>query len=333
MEAALRSASHDARLLSNRLERALGKSVNSLPINAARVTTTSVLAEGASQGNIDADAVLQRARLRGGGASLDAVTGKSSGREGAANVEIDAKKGVTAGVGSGSVVVTATKLEEDLVGAAPALVQSGVHHDSSNSSGGSMGIAEGINRGGGAGDNVAPGYLLGGVNHSNSSIGGGNMNLTEGINTINGGSGIAGEVCVDRLRLIAMLAAEERLSAMANHLGSAEPIDTSWLVAPSPSKAKLRRNPASVQAAASPATPAPRALPAPHASPASPATKKAAGMKKTATRVLNVAAHQFSEVSPTGRALSTPPKHCLTLKGKNRKPDKTRRTVASLRAT
>ncbi|CAM9772193.1 unnamed protein product [Laminaria digitata] len=208
MEAALRSASHDARLLSNRLERALGKGAGGpLSVNAARVATTSLLAEGATKGDLDADDMLVR---------LSGTSTLSSD---------DASKRISSGGGKG----TAMDVDAD---DAERLVFAG--------EGGSGSVAARDNAS--TGQAAAPALPTEGNHAGPLSIGSIVAISAQAATPAFEESRVAvAVVAVDRSRLIAMLAAEERLCAMANHLGSAESIDTSsWLSPKKPSKSQRK---------------------------------------------------------------------------------------------
>lgn len=255
MEAALRSASHDARLLSNRLERALGNRRGPLPVNAARAVTASLLAEGATQGDLDADTILLRLSDKsvlfdglkrsssGGGGQGTAIRADGDGDAGAETVIY------TGASSSGS--VGARTSSDDKQPVAPGLNQEEVDRTGAPRSGPVVAGAQAVtpalpqeveenHMGGDDTMNHA-----GGIRYSGSGSGSGRGSTDEDARA-------AAVVVVDRSRLISMFAAKERLCAMANHLGSAEPIDTSsWLF---PASLKAQRKPRAL--AAPPASPA-----------------------------------------------------------------------------
>lgn len=193
MDAALRSAHHDSRLLSTHLKRALGKGEGGLPESAARAATALCLAQGDTHGDLDAETALRLCRPtspppsspKGGknpakGAALSAMEVENHGEAHAAAVNR----------GSEALPSNLAEVSAEKEGQLPRMTASG-----------------GCNAG-----NVF------------SSATDAPVALEEGRETGGCGKGNAGEKrLVDRSRLIAVLAAEERISAMANHLGSADP--------------------------------------------------------------------------------------------------------------
>lgn len=181
MDAALRSARHDARLLSNHLKRALGKENQYLPESAARNVTTSLLAQGDTHGDLDTEKALRLSRIASSPLSSARAHGiKQDATRNDMDVEGDGNTESAAGSyggeplpsshGGGQVDFTGVASPQEVVG---------------------VGDAKNTNA-------TAARLREGGDEPSN-----------------------AGSV-VNPRRLIAILEAEERISAMANHLGSVD---------------------------------------------------------------------------------------------------------------
>lgn len=180
MDAALRSARHDARLLGNHLKRSLGKGNEPLPESAARAITTSLLAREATHGDLDMDRALRLSRLAPPCATARSIAQDATGTA----MDVEGDGGTDAAVGS---------IGADTLPSGP-----GGQADSPR---------------------AAPSHDMVGVTDEPHHV-------AEMGTTLQGGKspGSADSSVVDRTRLIAILAAEERISAMANHLGSADPM-------------------------------------------------------------------------------------------------------------
>ncbi|CAM9530519.1 unnamed protein product, partial [Ectocarpus fasciculatus] len=186
MRAALNSASHDARLLKTNLKYALGHAEGLLPERAARAAVDSLVARGDTHGDLDTETALWRSRA--GGPSPGSAEGrpKSTG----ARKEIKPEGGCMAVDSRGS------SPDTNLFHASPsngtASPQDGVGLDVDESNHGLPDDDEKV-------------YLEQTTrNHPNSGDG--------------------EKRVVDRQRLIVVLAAEERINAMASHLGSVHPM-------------------------------------------------------------------------------------------------------------
>lgn len=176
MEAALRSANHEARLLRTRLSRALQNADGPLSMNAARAVTTFVLAESSNYGGLDVETALQLSTSIPPSISLNNV--RASHNETGTLMDIEGDESVAGA--------------ETLKTSTP----------------GTTGV---------------PATTLALCEEERNNTG------KSRANTTNAGNASNGDVVVNRKRLIERVLAEERLSAMANHLGCAEPINRLWL--------------------------------------------------------------------------------------------------------
>ncbi len=190
MNAALRSARHDARLLRTHLKRALGKGEGRLPENTARAATVLCLAQGDTHGDLDTEKALRLSRLAPPPSTspIDCRPVQHTALSGM-DVEGDYEASAAAGgVWSEPVTSIPAEMSVEQEGALPRTTASSEFNDGKAS--------------GSAKDRA----------------------LDERHGTASCTKSRAGETrAVDRSRLIAILAAEERISAMANHLGSADP--------------------------------------------------------------------------------------------------------------
>lgn len=193
----MKSAGRDARLLRTRLQHALGHGGKLLPERSARTATASLLSQGETRCELDTEAALRRSRLPPP-TSPSSALGSSPKQD-----------------------PTGSTMDVDCVYEANALVD-GIGGTALPSSPAETLAAASVN--------VSPQHVRGlceeneGVSSSDQDdqtrYGGGNeetANHTKGGCHANGKSGV-----VDRGRLIAILEAEARINAMANHLGSAE---------------------------------------------------------------------------------------------------------------
>lgn len=179
MEAALRSARHDARLLGNHLKRSLGKGDEPLPESTARTATKLLLGQDDTHSNLDTEKALQLSRLAPRSATACSTVQYAAGN----TMDVEGDGNTDAAVGS--------------IGAETLPSGPGGQLDSTR---------------------AAPSHEVVGVNDESNHV-------AAASTTLEGGRAPASAApVVDRRRLIAILAAEERTSAMANHLGSANPM-------------------------------------------------------------------------------------------------------------
>lgn len=202
MDAALRSARHDARLLSNHLKRALGKGNDIVSESVARTATTLLLAQGDTRGDLDTKKALQLSRLAPPppGPGTDRSTAPQDATGNAMDVEGDWKADAAVGSVGGDLLPSCPDGQLDATRATFSQEVVG------------LGVTE---------------------THSAAAD-----------RTLGGSSGDASaNPVVDRRRLIAILAAEEWISAMASHLGSADPMTSlrSLLLTGHPSSAWFPR--------------------------------------------------------------------------------------------
>lgn len=183
MDEALRSAHHDARVLSSHLKRYLGKGNETLSESAARTATTFVLAQANAHGDLDTEKALRLSRVAPPPATARSTTQDTSGD--AMDVEGDVNTDAAAVSGIGGETLPSSPGEQiDSMRAASSRTMTGF----SNAENHNVAAANRTPTGGGHEPAI-----------DNGSI-------------------------VDRRRLITILAAEERISAMARHLGSADPM-------------------------------------------------------------------------------------------------------------
>ena len=188
MDAALRSARHDARLLSNHLKRSLGKGDGPLAESTARTAATFLLAQGNTHGDLDTDKALRLSRLPTPPLRAQDTAQNASGD--AMNVEGDVNTDPAAVAGSAG-SIGGVKRPSSSIGKR-------IDHTEAVPSGRMAGLSSAEIH-----DAAAAGTRL----------------LDRGQEPASDTSCV-----VDRERLIAILEAEERVSAMANHLGSADPM-------------------------------------------------------------------------------------------------------------
>lgn len=211
MEAALRSAGHDARLLRSHLQHALGQGGELLSERTARTATACLLSQGETHCDLDTETALQQSRLTrptppscANGPSLlkrDPLTGT------AMDVERVCEEPHAPVSGDGGTALPSS-LGEGPAAAAPA---------GTGSPQNVLGLGKESQRvhNSDEDNNRTRGDAVGGGGHEEAAndikVGGSSDDANE--NNV---------AVVDRGRLIALLAAEARINAMANHLGSAE---------------------------------------------------------------------------------------------------------------
>lgn len=206
MRAALNLASHDARLLRTNLKYALGNAEGLLPERAARAAVDSLVARGGTHGDLDTETALRLSRA--GAPSLDSAEGraKSAGTRKERNPESGCMP-VDAGCSSPD----ANLLDASPSNAGTASPQGGVGLDADKR------------------NQVLP--------DDDETV------RLEEDTCSNPNCGEGEKRVVDRQRLIVALAAEERINAMASHLGSAHPM-TNFHSLLLPGKRSLDRQPA-----------------------------------------------------------------------------------------
>ncbi|CAM9237212.1 unnamed protein product [Ectocarpus sp. 6 AP-2014] len=184
LRAALKLASHDARLLRTNLKYALGNVEGLLPERAARSAVDSVVARGDTHGDLDTETALRLSRAVALSLGSDEGCAKSAGTRKERNPE------------SGCMAVDARCSSPDTK-----------HFDASPSSGGAASPQGGVGLD---------------VDESNHVLPDDDESICLKQPTRNHPNSSDGEKrVVDRQRLIVVLAAEERINAMASHLGSA----------------------------------------------------------------------------------------------------------------
>eukprot|EP00903_Cladosiphon_okamuranus_P009886 g9390.t1 len=185
MDAALRSAHHDARLLSNHLKRSLGKGNETLSESAARAATTFLLAQGDTHGDLDTEKALRLSRV-----VPPPATARGTPQDTSCDaMDVEGDKNTDA--------AAAGNIRGETLRLTP-----GEQHDSTITA--SSQTMSGISNAENSGEATTMDGSLAGGGHGPS------RDNTSSV--------------VNRRRLIAVLAAEERISAMASHLGSADPM-------------------------------------------------------------------------------------------------------------
>lgn len=179
MNAALHSARHDARLLSNHLKRSFGKGNELLSESEARNATTFLLAQADTHGDLDTEKALRLSRLTPPPATARSTSQDATGN--AMDVEGGGNTDAAVGTVGGETLQSSHGGQLDSALAAPSHEMVGRSEGKPHSA-------------------VANTTLKGGCEPGSA------------------------DSVVDRQRLIALLAAEERISAMASHLGSADPM-------------------------------------------------------------------------------------------------------------
>lgn len=226
MEAGLRLASQEASLLGHRLRQVLGGSADSscpyMSIDAARAATAFVLADGDVHGGFDTDTAMHHT-IR--------FTRPSSSAFSSDNMTCTSTDEPNKQFGG---ILTRTKESSDNKGMIETAEKTEDSSARAVSAGGislsAAALRSACNKKKGSNTNGGLGHDVVGATHDHTT----SKEAVEDQHHSVDHQSIADqkEIFVDRDRLISVLEAEERLSAMANHLGSVEPVRASWLLLP-----------------------------------------------------------------------------------------------------